>query len=82
MKKEKYSVNCGKCGKEFTSTNELDTDNEGKCPSCKKRIDKIVKEVQKRIDQKRLTRGSIVESPKTPMIPNGITKLNYKDLLR
>ena len=36
MKKEKYSVNCGKCGKEFTSTNELDTDNEGKCPSCKK----------------------------------------------
>lgn len=77
---KEYHVFCGKCKAQYISNNELDTDNEGKCPPCKEKHKEVAEKVQKIIDQKRATRGNIAPNIQ-PGEKNGIIYMNYKQLL-
>lgn len=67
-----YNCICGGkgCGKEFISTNELDTDGDGLCSSCEEKAKIIAENVQKIIDQKRANRPpSLPNADNLPIMP-------------
>ena len=54
-----YACSCRKCGANFISTNENDTDGDALCPECKEKADVIAKNVQKIIEQRRMNRPPV-----------------------
>ena len=51
-----YNCICRKCGKDFVSVNELDTDGDGKCESCHKQGLEIAQKVDSLIAERRKNR--------------------------
>ena len=80
--KEKiYNCVCWICKKSFQSKNALNLDGDGKCEDCQSKHDKIAEQVQKTIDSRRALRGEPIGKTQVEFVPNGITAINYKQLL-
>lgn len=76
-----YDCKCRKCGAKFISTDLLDFEGDGECASCKVEIKRVAEQVQKAIDARKAMRGPISNSPKIETTPNGVTHINWRQLL-
>lgn len=77
-----YNVFCRKCGSDFQSTDERDTDGDGLCSECKEKAKVIATNVQKIIDQRRASRSPTPprRTSEPPTMP-GSDYINWKNIM-
>ena len=73
-----YDCVCGKCGINYQSVKEMDTDGDGKCQECQQKADNIAQRVQAIMDERNKNRP--LPRPREKEMP-GTHYINSRDLM-